>query len=124
MKAKKGTVDYHSPMEGDAGEYISCRKPIPFGRNKELFTDENIRNRNLIQTAIVLNEQYAKEYNGEKDWNKLSGFLKSSNISAADFTEVLTDLPQSMENMELAELEHFMCCHIAVLLLSVFMTCI
>ena len=110
VKAKQGTVYYYSPMEGDAGEYISFRKPIPFGRSIELFTDKNIRNQNLIQTAIALNEKYAKEYNGEREWNKLSGFLQCSNISAADFIEVLAALPQSMDDMELAELEHIRWC--------------
>lgn len=110
VKAKKGTIYYYSPVEGDAGGYISFRKLIPFGRNKDLFTDENIRNQNLIQTAIALNKQYAEKYNGEKEWNKLSGLLKGSNISSADFKEVLAVLPQSMDDMELAELEHIRWC--------------
>ena len=110
IKARRGAVYYYSPMEGDAGEYISFRKPIPFGRNKELYTDENIRNQSLIQDAIALNEEYAKNYNGEKEWNKLSGFLKCSNISAADYNDVLTFLTQSKDDVYLAELEHIRWC--------------
>ena len=64
----------------------------------------------LIEKAQSLNTHYADQYGSEKDWNKLSGFLKGSNISAADFGEVLSVLNERIGEEEQAELEHIRWC--------------
>lgn len=110
VNSADGKMYYYSPVGGDVGDYIAFRNPKAFGRDEDILTDENIRRQKLVQTAIMLNEQYADNYGGEKDWSKLSGFLKNSNISAADFHEILADLPASMPEDELAELEHIRWC--------------
>lgn len=105
-----GKMYYYSPGAGDAGDYIAFKSPTAFGRDEHILTDENIRRQKLVQTAIMLHKEYAEKNGGEKDWNKLSGFLKNSNISAADFNEVLAALPASMPEEDLAELEHIRWC--------------
>ncbi len=110
VKAGGKKLYYYSPVSGDAGDYIAYGMPEAFGENEEIFTNENIRRQKLVQTAIALNEQYAAKYNTERDWNRLSGFLKSSNISSADFQQVLRELSSSMPEEELAELEHIRWC--------------
>lgn len=110
VKTGEGKLYYYSPAGGDAGEYIAYGMPQAFGRNEEVFTDENIRRQKLVQTAMALNGQYAAKYHTEGDWNRLSGFLKSSNISSADFHQVLGELSSSVAEEELAELEHIRWC--------------
>jgi hypothetical protein len=109
-KALNADVYYYSPDEGDAAGYISLGNLIPFGRNTEVFTDNNIRRQKLIKKAIELNLHYAEKYGGEKEWNKLSGFLKASNISAADYGEVIAALWGKLSEDILAELEHTRWC--------------
>ncbi len=110
VKANNKIVYYYSPEEGDGGDYIAFKTLIPFGRKTELFTDENIRRQRLIRNAVERNRQYAEAYHSEKDWNHLSGFLQLSNISSADFGEVLLSLPSDVSDEELAELEHIRWC--------------
>lgn len=113
-----GELYYYSPRGGNAGDYIALKNMKAFGRDKNVLTDENIRRRKLIQTAIELNAQYVRAYGSkeeknnkpEDNWIKLSGFLKNSNISSADFNEVLAELPESLTDEELAELEHIRWC--------------
>lgn len=109
-KARCGSLYYYSPESGSLGDYIAFGKPIAFGRNEDIFTDENIRRQALVQAAMALNEKYAAKHGTERDWNRLSGFLKSSNISSADFQQVLFDLSESVPEEELAELEHIRWC--------------
>lgn len=110
VNAAFGKLYYYSPGAGDAGDYIAYRDPKAFGRDEDILTDENIRRQKLVETAIMLHKKYAEENGGEKDFNKLSGFLKNSNISAADFNEILAKLPASVPEEELAELEHIRWC--------------
>lgn len=105
-----GKMYYYSPTEGGVGDYIAFRNPKAFGRDEDIFTDENIRRQKLVQAAITLNEQYAVKHGGEMDWSKLSGFLKNSNISSADYLEVITDLRNVVPDEELAEFEHIRWC--------------
>jgi len=107
----QGKVYYYSPNRGDMGDCLDFGSIFPFGRDEEIFTDDNIRNEKLIDKAKKLNENYAK-VNPEKGmtWEKLSGFLKESNISLADYTEVLSELLGSAKETELAELEHIRWC--------------
>lgn len=110
VKAGEAKIYYYSPMEGDLFSHFSFGNIIPFGRNKLVFTDDNIRREALIERAKKLNEGYAKKYHSETDWNVLSGFLKGSNISSADFGEVLSALNESISEDEQAELEHIRWC--------------
>ncbi len=110
VRARDSHVYYYSPKVGDAFENFSFGNLIPFGRNTEVFTDKNIRRRELIKNAVELNEKYAEKYHTEKDWNHLSGFLKASNISAADYKEVIADLLENRSVDVLAELEHIRWC--------------
>lgn len=106
-----GKMYYYSPTVGDVGDYIAFRHPTAFGREEGIFTDENIRRQKLVRAAIKLNQEYVdREKKGERDWNKLSNFLKNSNISAADYDEVRADLSGSVEMKELDELEHIRWC--------------
>ncbi|MGP1434458.1 MAG: RyR domain-containing protein [Catonella sp.] len=88
--------------------YIEYRKPVPFGRYKDVFTEENILREKLIEKAKALHNYYESIYNTGKKWEDLSGFLRGSNISAADFGNILADL--NKDEMELAELEHIRWC--------------
>ncbi|WP_295213325.1 RyR domain-containing protein [Ruminococcus sp.] len=64
----------------------------------------------MIETAKKLNEEYAANYGGKGTWEELSGFLKNSNISSADFNEVIAELSDRSETENLAELEHIRWC--------------
>lgn len=113
INCREREVYYYSPQAGDVGEFIQMGNIHPFGRNEDIFTDENIRQGKLIEKARQLNLHYAKQYGGEKDWNKLNGFLKWSNISSADFNEVLAELIETGINRDresLACLEHVRWC--------------
>lgn len=110
VRAGGSRIYYYSPDEGDAAEYLSFARLIPFGRNKTVLTDENIRRQKLIQKAIALNAQYAEKYHTEPDWNALPGFLKASNISSADYGEVIAKLSEWVPCEEFAELEHIRWC--------------
>lgn len=106
-----GQLYYYSPEVGDVGDYIAYRNPKAFGRYEDILTDENIRSLKLVQAAIALNEEYVAIYGGgEKDWDKLSIFLKNSNISAADYKEVRAELSVSVSREVLYELEHIRWC--------------
>ncbi len=107
----KESVYYYSPEKGDIGEKLDFGNIIPFGRNEEILTDDNIRSEKLIKKAKELNKKYADE-NPEfgKSWEELSGFLKESNISSADYIDVVSCLIDDREDVELAELEHIRWC--------------
>ena len=116
---KNSSVYYYAPQNGVPAEYLNLPNIKPFGRDTEIYTDENIRGGKLIEQAKKLNYDYAMKYGGmvhtdaEQEWNKLDGFLKWSNISSADFNEVLRaliHLKPNMDKEELAELEHIRWC--------------
>lgn len=110
VKSGETPLYYYSPDEGDLASYLSNGNLIPFGRKIQVFTDDNIRRKKLIRKAIALNEHYASQYGTKKEWDLLSGFLKSSNISAADFGEVLSTLSGKRSEDELMRLEHIRWC--------------
>lgn len=109
-KAKKAKIYYYSPVEGDVFSHFSFGNIMPFGRNESVLTDDNIRRGALIRRAEKLNQHYADLYGSEKEWNALSGLIKGSNISAADFGEVLSALNDRIDEEEQAELEHIRWC--------------
>jgi len=110
VKAGESKVYYYSPQKGDIVSHFSYGNIVPFGRDEDILTDENIRRDGLVRRAISLNEHYAKLYGTEANWNALSGFLKGSNISASDYGEVLRDLKEKISEDEMAELEHIRWC--------------
>lgn len=110
VRARENSVYYYSPEAGDAAGYIEFGKLIPFGRDSDIFTDKNIRRQELIKQAVILNEQYADKNNAENIWNNLPGFIKASNISSADYGEVVASLSEKVSDEELAELEHIRWC--------------
>lgn len=88
---------------------------------------EQIFSTKLYENAMQLNLAYAARYLGstgsaEEEWAKLNGFTRYSNISAADYFEVLRALlrirkqPESFDELSddwiehLAELEHIRWC--------------
>ncbi len=110
---ENGEIYYYSPEQGDIGDYLQVERLKPYGRESLIFTDDNVRRGKLTEKARELNRRYAEKYNGEANWNKLSGFLKWSNISSADYNEILTELYASGINKDvesLAELEHIRWC--------------
>ena len=108
LSANNSKVYYYYPEDGDMGSYIEYRKPVPFGRYKDVFTEENILREKLTEKAKALHNYYESICNTGKKWEDLSGFLRASNISAADFGNILADL--NKDEMELAELEHIRWC--------------
>lgn len=109
-KAGEAEIYYYSPHEGDIASYFSYGNIKPFGREKNVFTDDNIRRGGMIRKAIALNDHYANRNGTENNWNSLSSFLKASNISASDFGEVLIELNDRISEDEQAELEHIRWC--------------
>lgn len=101
---------FYAPGVEDISAYLDYGNIKPFGRNEEILTDENIRRQKLVQSGIALHRSYTNKYGGEMEWDKLSGFLKNSNISAADYKEVLEVLTADVSDEELAELEHIRWC--------------
>lgn len=110
-----GPVYYYAPLAGDPGSYLDFGELHPFGREEEILTDDNIRRQNLVRDAIALDRQYAQAAGQKADWSHLSGFLKDSNISAADFNRVLAQLPAELGEEAMAELEHIRWCRFHLL---------
>lgn len=109
LNAHYGKVYYYY-NSSSLCQYFDLDNIECFGADSEIYTDDNIRKQKLIETAKKLNEEYAVNYGGKMDWNELSGFLKNSNISSADFNEVITELSDRSNAEKLAELEHIRWC--------------
>jgi hypothetical protein len=87
------------------------RSIIPFGIAEQLAAKEIILKESLIENAKRLHNAYAAKYPGMKPWGELNGFLKRSNISAADFADVIRRRKEAGKtDEELAELEHIRWC--------------
>lgn len=113
VNGRNARIYYYSQMAGDVGDCLQLTNLIPFGRDADIYTDENIRREKLVEEAKRQNLEYAEKYNGEADWNKLGGFLQWSNISSADFGHVLAGLLKQNPELDddiLAELEHIRWC--------------
>lgn len=117
----KARVYYYSPMETDAGEVMDFLLLFPFGRDRDVFTDENIRNGKLIARARGQHEAYERRQQHEAAkrgqsytvtrWEELSGFLQESNVSSSDYAEILEQLlAEGKRDEELAKLEHIRWC--------------
>lgn len=117
----KKEVYYYSPSAGDIGTQLDfvCRI-IPYGRNEEIFTYDNVGEEKLLQKAKAAHNSYVegeldKLENGKqpkpinlKAWQELSYFVKSSNISKVDYDEVRDELEANgrISKIESAEFEH------------------
>lgn len=110
VSAKNGEIYFYSPNSGTVGNFLNLSNMFPFGQNKLIYTDENIRQGKLIEKAINQNLKYATTFGGETDWNKLSEFTKWSNISSSDFGEIIRNVydnsPESFDIEVFSELEH------------------
>jgi len=96
-------------------DFIETDRLYPYGRMDKVFTLENIKTDKLYQNAIALNQQYVDRHHSA-EWGELNGFLRNSNISAADYGEVIRDLLQKrISDEELAELEHIRWCRFSFL---------
>ena len=110
----------YSPDGNGLSTYFSSRRLHIFGEYQEVLTEENIMSDKLYKNAIELNAYFAKLYfdssvdtqeQKQAEWSRLSGFLKNSNISAADFGEVIRSLSKEDNDMDLfARLEHIRWC--------------
>ncbi len=113
VRARNAAIYYYSRHKRDVGEIISLGTITAFGRDADIYTDECIRQEKLIAEAKKMNQSYAEKYGGVADWGKLSGFLKWSNISSADYIQVLKDVianNPSLDDDVCAELEHIRWC--------------
>lgn len=103
-------IYYYSPQEERLCDFIATDRLFPYGNSKEVFTLQNIKTDNLYQNAIKLNQEYVDKYHSA-GWEQLSGFFKDSNISAADYGEVIKVLyKKGSSDQELARLEHIRWC--------------
>lgn len=103
--------------EGGIAKYLEFKNLHPFGCNKTIFTDENIRKNKLILSAMEQNFNYLKsikkigqEDTKESKWEELDRFDKWSNISSSDYATVIRALRDKVRIEELAELEHIRWC--------------
>lgn len=118
IACENGAVYYYAPKDADVGAYLKFSGLYAFG--KGLYTDENIRGEALLRRAKALNYDYAKAYSqlapgetADEAWKKLDGFTQWSNISSADFQEVLPDIRAARSTLTLealAALEHLRWC--------------
>ncbi|MDD6457029.1 MAG: hypothetical protein PUF59_10665 [Lachnospiraceae bacterium] len=111
-------VYVYNPDDLGLKSYFSSGRLQVFGEYRSVLTEENITSNKLYKNAMELNAEYEKKVaegnvDAQEAWNRLSGFLKSSNISAADFGEVLRSLAENKAGADLdlfARLEHIRWC--------------
>ncbi len=97
---------------------------LSFGCSEDVLTKESIFLKDVYYSAKRLNFHYeclyggAKEEDGEKAmeecWKKLDSFLKTSNISSADYhlmRRIITE-KADLTDAELAEMEHIRWCRV------------
>lgn len=119
-----GKVYFYS-SDSDMSKYITLPNAEMFGKNSDIYTDENIRQNKLISAAMEQHCDYLSSrpenagisFDKIEEWNKLSGFLKWSNISSSDFKQVLMSLCKDgiFDEEPLAELEHIRWCRFHIL---------
>lgn len=111
VQTYRGELYCYAPEDGSACEQLAFHKPVPFGQNSELLTADTICGEALIQNARALHESYRRQNPDQTaPWETLSGFLKCSNISLADFSQVITQLPDTVSDKDAARLEHIRWC--------------
>jgi hypothetical protein len=113
----KCPIYYYSPDSDDMGKIADTARLIPYGQNEKLFTENHMIGDELYQRAKELHEKYIEENNEQPvKWEELHGFTRESNISAADYGEIVgklcsdeNDIPEERRE-ELAQLEHIRWC--------------
>lgn len=119
-------IYYYSPDGDKLSAFMADSDRLcAFGADQDIYSEEYIKTDKLYQSAKELNYYYMRgmdedegkiqeESSAEKEnlWRSLSGFLKASNISQADYMDVLRDLVYYRKYSidELAELEHIRWC--------------
>lgn len=93
-------IDYYNKGEAELEKVFASENLRSFGTQEEVLTQKNIMSEELYRLGMELNYSYEYGYTGEADelpqkqammresWNKLSGFLKASNIASADYHEI------------------------------------
>lgn len=117
----RGKVYFYAPAV-NAADWLELPNCVPFGNNGDVLTYENICMDKLISDAMEEHYNYLgdRTKTREEAWNELSGFLKWSNISSADYSRVITELYELRHNdcddssliRELCELEHIRWCRL------------
>lgn len=108
--SSKTIIYYYSPGDDNLCHYMETDRLLSYGYNHTVFTLENIKTDILYENAIALNQIYKKKYNSV-DWSGLTGFVRESNISAADYGEIIQILhKKGLSEEELAKLEHIRWC--------------
>ena len=113
VAGRNADIYYYSHYRKSIDDAITAKSVMPFGLDQDIYSDGFIRQERLIKNAKELNKKYAKAEDADEEWKKLSGFLKWSNISAADYMDVLEDIIRNDPNYDierLAELEHIRWC--------------
>lgn len=119
-RCPRARISYYSPQNGKLEEFIGVGRLEPFGRDEDVYTEKNIKTDESYRMAKEVHAHYvfgpegAEEWQKELSFGKLDGFTKGSNISVADFKEVVQQLRQPggiwIPEQELAELEHIRWC--------------
>lgn len=99
-------IYYYAPNKNPISELLHMESLHPFGKNEQIFSNENIRQENMLAGAKELHQQYKEKHGSAENWGNLSGFLKWSNISAADYLDVMKQLKPGAGDEMLAQLEH------------------
>lgn len=119
-RCKKAKISYYSPKSGKLEEFIGFGRLEAFGRDEDVYTEKNIktdvtyRRAKEVHARYAFGEEGAQEWQKEESFGKLDGFTKGSNISVADYKEVVQKIRKegglAMTERELAELEHIRWC--------------
>ena len=82
-----------------------------FGDKDDLVTEDIIIKESLRRTAKSIHSHYSVAYGDDTPWQELSGFYIKSNLSAANYFNVITRLyEEGMSIDQLTELEHIRWC--------------
>lgn len=122
-------IYYYDPCDKQIEQFLEAGGRLyGFGRSRHIFMEKYMKTDALYRDAKRLNDAYCKAQRekchkeaawddvvSQKAWEELSGFLKASNISEADYQEVLKALLAQADCdakrvEELAELEHIRWC--------------
>lgn len=104
--ARGKDVYYYAPNKNPISVLLQMESLHPFGKNEQIFSDGNIRLEKMLADAKELHQKYKEKHAGTENWENLSGFLKWSNISAADYLDVMKQLKPGLGDEMLAKLEH------------------
>lgn len=93
-------IDYYNRGEAALEHIFAGSQLRSFGMQSSVLTEQNIMSEELYRLGMELNYSYFMDYAEDIDrmadkevimvseWEKLNGFLKASNIAAADYHEI------------------------------------